>query len=148
MIRFHAVHEVLDKAKRLNESLAWIFSVDKGVQELIIKLNTEDQLGREGIDSLENSLGEYADFTVQMRSEQGLQVDHVDFKVTGEYWDSWRVTVTNKELIIKVDENRFNELVNELRFSEDHVGLTQANMSYVVDMIRENYIQYVRQQIL
>lgn len=147
-IRFDALHNMFDRVKRLNEDHAWYFAIDRGVQKLIIDLNTKNQLGEEGIDSKGNSLGQYAPFTVEFRLSKGLQVGHIDFKVTGEYWGSWKVRVTRKGLEIQVDENRFSELVNELRFSEDHVGLTVEHWAIVTDAIRVNYQDYVRKTLL
>lgn len=146
-IRFSAIQNVLTGLTNISEE-AWFYNIDFKTKNLIIELNTKDQLGRHGIDSTDNSLGEYAPFTVEFRLSEGLQVGHIDFKVTGEYWASWEVEVTANELIINVDLNRFNELVNELRFSEDHVGLTKTNMAKVQALIRENYISYVRQRLL
>lgn len=146
-IRFEAIHRVLDKAMRLSDS-AWFNSVDAKTRQLIIDLNTKDQLGQQGIDSKDNSLGEYAPLSVEIRLGLGLQVGHIDFKITGEYWGSWEVEVTKNAIIINVDENRFSELVNDLNFSEDHVGLTKRNMAIVTALIRENYINYVKRQLL
>lgn len=147
-IRFDSLHNLFDRVQKLNEEQAWYFAIDRGTQRLIIDLNTKNQLGQEGIDSLEDSLGQYAPFTVEFRLSKGLQVGHIDFKVTGEYWGSWKVRVTRRGLEITVDQNRFSELVNELRFSEHHVGLTERNWAIVTELIRANYQQYVKQTLL
>lgn len=127
---------------------AWKESIDREVKEHIIQLNTEDQLGEEGIDSKGSSLGQYRPFTVQVRTSLGLQVGHVDFRVTGEYWDSWKVRTTKNGFTILVDRNRYSELVNDLRFSEDHVGLTDQNLRFIGRMVRDKHIDYVRQRLL
>ena len=147
MIRFKALHNVLDQATRIGNG-AWFDAIDKDTQKLIIDLNTEDQLGQQGIDSKENSLGQYRPLSVEIRMGLGLQVGHIDFKITGEYWGSWEIEVGKDEIIINVDENRFSELVNELNFSEDHVGLTPKNMAIIKKLIRDKYISYARKQLL
>jgi len=146
-IRFSTIHEALDRVTDIGDN-AWLNAIDRKTKQLIIDLNTKDQLGQQGIDSKENSLGEYRPLSVEIRLGLGLQVGHIDFKITGEYWGSWEIEVTKSAIIINIDENRFSELVNDLRFSEDHVGLTKTNMAIVQTLIRENYINYVRQQIL
>lgn len=146
-IRFVEIHEALDRATGLGDK-AWFNSIDLQTKQLIIDLNTKNQLGEHGIDSTENSLGEYAPLSVEIRLGLGLQVGHIDFKITGEYWGSWEIEVTNNEITINIDENRFSELVNDLRFSEDHVGLTIKNMAIVKNLIREKYIAYVTRQLL
>lgn len=146
-IRFTALHETLDRVTGLGDK-AWFNAIDPKTKKLIIDLNTKDQLGKQGIDSRGNSLGQYRPLSVTIRMSLGLQVGHIDFKITGEYWGSWEIEVTKDRLIINIDENRFSELVNDLNFSEEHVGLTIENLAIVKTVIRENYINYVKQQLL
>lgn len=146
-IRFEGIHDMLDRAIRIGDR-AWFNAIDRKTKQLIIDLNTKEQLGEQGIDSKESSLGQYRPFTVEFRLSKGLQVGHIDFKVTGEYWGSWEIEVTKNALLINVDENRFSELVNDLGFSEDHVGLTPKNLAMVRTLIRDNYISYAKKQLL
>lgn len=147
MFEFEKMNKMFAKAKSLDEGKAWIFAIDDGVQKKVIELNTEVQLGEDGIDSLGDSLGEYAPFTVNERSRLGLQTGHIDFKVTGDYWRSWRVNVTNNAIIITVDSSRFDELVNELRFSPDHVGLTEENLELIRNIVLPKYQEYARREL-
>lgn len=148
MIRFDALHEVLDRAKKISETKAWFYAFDLKTKQYVITLNTHEQLGDEGIDAKGRSLGDYAPFTVEFRKSKGLQVDHIDFKVTGQYWASWKVEVKRDSFEITVDEDRFNELVQELRFSPDHVGLTPESMEKLIGVIRNKYIEYVKGELL
>jgi hypothetical protein len=71
VIDFTRIDLMLNRAKKLSDNSAWIFSVDKEVQNEIIRINTEDQLYEEGVDSLGRSLGDYSVFTIQeKRSER------------------------------------------------------------------------------
>ncbi len=143
------VSKILKRAQNLDKNLIWIESMDEQVQDEIIRLNTEDQLGDKGIDSLDQSLGDYAPFTVRVRSSLGLQTDHIDFKVTGEYWESWDTEVRRDVLVITVNESRYDELVNDLGFSPDHVGLTIANWDKVIrEYIQPNWVDSVKKQLL
>ena len=143
------VSKILKRAQNLDKNLIWIESMDEQVQDEIIRLNTEDQLGDKGIDSLDQSLGDYAPFTVRVRSSLGLQTDHIDFKVTGEYWESWDTEVRRDVLVITVNESRYDELVNDLGFSPDHVGLTIANWDKVIrEYIQPNWVESVKKQLL
>jgi len=143
------VSKILKRAQNLDKNLIWIESMDEQVQDEIIRLNTEDQLGDKGIDSLDQSLGDYAPFTVRVRSSLGLQTDHIDFKVTGEYWESWDTEVRRYVLVITVNESRYNELVNDLGFSPDHLGLTIANWYKVIrEYIQPNWVESVKKQLL
>lgn len=121
--------------------------MDEKARKLIIELNTDDQLGLDGIDSLGDTLGEYAPFTVEQRRALGLQTGYIDFKVTGDYWNSWRVRVNASSFTIEVDRDRFDELVNQLNFSEDHVGLTSENKSKLGVLLLVNYQHFVRKEL-
>ena len=156
MFEFEEINKLFSKAKSLDEGRAWIFVIDSGVQRKIIELNTTDQLGREGIDSEGDSLGDYAPLTVEIRSNgndprnkagRSLQTDHIDFKVTGDYWDSWKVQVTSTQIIVTTDPNRYNELVNELRFSPEHVGLTEENLEVIRKIVLPKYQEYARREL-
>lgn len=141
---FEDVKSLINNAAKLSERQAFIESVDSSVKQLIIDLNTKEQLGEFGIDADGNSLGEYAPFTVQVRSELGLQTDHVDFKVTGDYWKSWNVAVNGDEINITVDNLLFTELVQDLGFSAEHVGLTAENMDKLTQALLIRYNRYAR----
>lgn len=143
------VNKILNKAQNLDHNLTWFEAMDEQVQDEIIRLNTEDQLGDKGIDALDQSLGEYAPFTVRVRSSLGLQTGHIDFKVTGDYWESWNTQVRRDVIVITVNDERYNELVNDLDFSPDHVGLTTENWDKVIrEYIKPNWVESVKKQLL
>jgi hypothetical protein len=145
---FENVYKILNRSKKLSESDAFRFAVNEDVKKLIIHLNTVIQLGEEGIDGEGNKLRSYSSWTVLIRHEMGLQTDHVDFKVTGEYWGSWKVNVVGDNIEITVDSARFDELVNELNFSGEHVGLTEENISILANRMLPRYREYVIKKIL
>lgn len=133
---------------KIDEPAIWLEAAnDPEVKQLVIDLNTKNQLGDEGIDSLSRSLGEYAPFTVNERSRKGLQTDHVDFKVTGDYWGSWNVSATKDAIIIDTDDARFEELVIELRFAPEHVGLTEDSKQKVSILLAEKYNTIMRRKL-
>ena len=135
--------DFLDELIAIDFDTAWFKAVDEEVQDLVIRLNTEEQLGKGGIDADGNSLGDYAPFTVNVRSDLGLQTDHIDFKVTGDYWRSFDVLVDKNGYTVVSDTERFEELVNELGFTSRHLGLTKENEQKVFKLIREKYLDYV-----
>ena len=139
---FDEIYKILNNAINLNEQQAFKFAVDDEVKKLIVHLNTVIQLGNSGIDSEVDSLGSYSPFTVDLRSSLGLQVNHVDFKVTGEYWGSWKVDVVGNDILINVNKSRFDELVLDLKFSDTHVGLTEENISILTTRMLPKYRQF------
>lgn len=144
---FDQVYEIMDKAVALDEREAFLFVIDSKTRRLIVDLNTTFQLGEDGIDSLGDDLGEYADFTIMKRSELGLQTDHIDFKVTGDYWASWKVSVNGDFIEILVDQQRFDELVNDLGFAEEHVGLTPESLDILTRALLPKYDLFIRKKL-
>jgi len=150
------VMDFLDKTVDFLESLAsfdvdraWIEAVDTEVQDLIIHLITKKQLGNdgEGIDGDGFDLGEYTAFTVAVRSELGLQTDHVSFEQTGQYLESVGVVITTNGWEILKDEDRFQELTAELGFSDQHMKLTKEHEKIVFELIRKNHEEYVNRTL-
>ena len=136
----------LRKLTRINLDRIWLRVMnDREVKELILDLLTNDQLGNtgEGIDGDGDSLGEYAPFTINVRSALGLQTDHISFENTGRYLRSFKVRPTLTGWEITQDEDRYDELVNELGFSETHNELTTENKLKVYPLIRVKYKQLV-----
>ena len=144
---FENIYKLLNNARSLSSQEAFEKSVDQEIKNSIVHLNTVKQLGENGIDSDSDSLGNYAPFTINERSSLGLQVGHVDFKVTGEYWKSWSVEVVGSDIEISVDNDRYNELVGDLRFSDTHVGLTDDNLSILSKEMLFKYQDYARNKI-
>lgn len=148
---FQGINKILDKAINLDEKEAFIFAIDDETKRLIIDLNTKNQLGQDGIDSLGDSLGSYADFTIQKKLTEGVGVgsivDHVTFFDSGRYWRSWNIEVNGDFLTIVVDQDRFNELVNDLGFDAEHVGLTEENRNVLVKELIKRYRGFVRMKL-
>jgi hypothetical protein len=146
-MEFTKLHTVLNNAIKLNEDDAWFFAVDNGVKEEIIKLNTIDQLYDKGIDSLSKSLGKYSGFTVEKKKEKGQKYTNITLKDTGDFYKSFKVTVTKKEINIsanplKDDSNLFDD------FGTQIVGLTDENTIKICELILDNILIYVKKQLL
>lgn len=147
MIKFEALDIFYKRVESLDENQLWIDSVTVDVQDEIIRLNTQVQLGEEGIDADGQSLGEYAPLSIAIRTDLGLQTSFIDFKITGFYWDSFDTEVNENDIEIRVDEPRFSELVDDLLFSENHVGLTEENMKIIQEMILIYYYENIKERL-
>jgi len=113
------------------------------VKDAIIIINQDEQL-KKGIDSLEqrietiasqeeNSGYPYSRFTVSERSQKGLQVQNVDLKDTGDFYNSFDVKVTkeNTEVLADFDKPDGNILDNfDSKF--EFLGLTKRNLENLV----------------
>ena len=133
VIDFTRIDLMLNRAKKLSDNSAWIFSVDKDVQEEIIRINTEEQLYEDGVDSL---------------GLNGQRYDHVTLKDSGDFYDSFTVRVTNDGWTQDADDSsKYDEPLFEV-WGIDVLGITDENMKYIKEMIIENYIKYVTRELL
>ncbi|MAF43741.1 MAG: hypothetical protein CMI54_06200 [Parcubacteria group bacterium] len=150
---FEPLKRMLNNIIRLDENalIKEILS-DKKFQEFIIKLNTEGQLFEEGIDSLGVSLGDYSPATIEGTSsfegkkDKGQRYDHITLKDTGDFYGSFKISLSNTSLNItadpkKDDSNLFDD------FGKEIVGLTDKNLQIVINAIREKLIPKVRLKI-
>jgi len=125
---------------------------DKELQAQMIRLNQEqldkglDSLGQriESLSAIQQNSGyPYSMLTVKLRGEQGLQVDNVDLKDTGAFWDSMDVNVSDTETEIIADWNIHGEDIRE-NFSRnfEFLGLQDKKLNefiqwYFLDLFEQ-----------
>lgn len=112
-------------------------------EKIMLNYIQEDQL-QNGIDARgkrietiasqeQGSQYPYSRYTVKLRGEQGLQVNNVDLKDTGAFYDSMGVKVNEKQIEFLAD---FNKGANDIRdnFTPDYdfVNLTNENLEGLV----------------
>ena len=137
--------DLLRALQRINEADAWDSAVNKAVLDEITRLVTEDQLAS-GIDGLGRELGDYAPLSVQIRRDLGLQTSFIDLNLTGEFYDSITANITRDSIEIdgegqKPDQNLFTV------FGDDIVGLTEENLQFIIEQIKEGYLTYVHKTL-
>ena len=102
----------------------------------------------EGIDSDDNSLGEYSLRTIAEKIEKGDRHDHVTLKDTGAFYDSFR---------IEVDKNGFNIIADDVAFYDrpltevyglEILGLTKENTAFLANFIEDKLALYVELELL
>ena len=147
IVDFTRIDKLLDALIDANSDKMWFFAINKDVQNEIIRMNTEDQLEKDGIDSLGRSLGSYSPLTIMYKKMKGQRYDHVTLKDTGEFYNSWRVTVTVNEVGFDADDQKDDTALFEV-YGVDVLGLTDENMQYLKEMIVENYIKFLLNEIL
>ena len=117
----------------------------RDVKELIIYLNTEDQIIAEGVDTEGNIIGVYSPATELITNGRKKAGEPFDLYDTGAFIESFRVDVDSGEFTItsnpiKVDPvegpvniyDKFNNFKIE--------GLTDENMRVLIDYVRNYYI--------
>lgn len=111
------------------------------IKDLIIHLNTDDQLGKDRINSLGEHLGIYSIFDKKGRGGQFYNLND-----KGEFWDSWMVIVKEDSIII--DANPFKEDTNLFdEYGLDVLGLTDENLQIFINEAQKLYIQFIRKHL-
>ena len=144
---FGLIEDVLDNAEFLDETEAWYFVIDREMQDEIIRLNTEDQLEEDGVDSLGRQLGEYSPYTVEIKRSKGQRTDHITLKDTGAFYGSFKVVVNSRGYTIEADDRSLYEVPLTDSFGLDILGLTDENVDWLHDFLLEKYLIYVRKTL-
>jgi hypothetical protein len=147
-VDFTKIDQLLDKVAKLDQDKIWLFSVDKDVQNEIIRLNTEDQLEEFGIDSKGRQLGIYKQTTVSYKIQKGQRYDHVTLKDTGKFYNSFNIRVNVNEIVIDADDTTYYDVPLFDVWGVDVLGLTDENLEYIKKMILENYVKYIYNELL
>lgn len=134
--------------ERLNSDAIWFYAVDQSVKDMIIQMNTEDQLEEDGIDSLGRALGDYSPYSVEIKKMKGQRYDHITLKDTGAFYDSWVVTVDRDGINIDADDvSHYDEPLFKV-WGEDVLGLTKENLAILQSVIAEKYIEFIANELL
>lgn len=129
----------------LNE-VAFKIASEKEVKDLVIRLNTKDQLFGLGEDSLGDSLGVYSPFTVEEKKKKGQPTNRITLKDTGEFYNSFVVVpyrggFTIKANPIKEDSNLFDD------FGDDIIGLNETNLSILREVYKEKTLELLKEKL-
>lgn len=133
---------------RLSDDAIWFNVVDQEVKDMIIQMNTEDQLEERGVDSIGRPLGDYAPYTIIEKKLKGQRYDHVTLKDTGAFYDSWVVTVNRNYIEIDADDTSHYDVPLFQVWGEDVLGLTPENMDILRGVIAEKYAEYIYNELL
>jgi len=114
------------------------------LKDLIIELNTDAQLFQKGIDSQGQSLGEYAESTKLLKRSEGLPFDRVTLYQEGDFYKTWRVFMRNGNIAIEADGDKDDKNLFDV-YGEDVVGLTEENLQIVIDEIKNDTPELVKE---
>tara|TARA_R110000803_G_scaffold21326_1_gene53838 strand:- start:300 stop:758 length:459 start_codon:yes stop_codon:yes gene_type:complete len=117
---------------------------DNKVQQYIIRLNTAgektSQLYNLGVDSLGKTLGDYTDYTVQMKmnGDGDKRVDHITLIDSGGFYNSFIVAPSKKGF--KISSNPIMDDGTDLldRFP-DVEGLTKENEEVLLAFVEKDF---------
>lgn len=125
---------------------------NRTIKELIVFLNTDEQMGEQHVDALGQSLFNrisesttYSLFqTKKNRSRAGQPYKLYEY---GNYWDSFQAIVGDG--VITIDSNPMKGSDNiEDMFGEDLEGLTEESLKALIQQAYEFFIKWYREYLL
>lgn len=125
----------------------------KRITDLIIYLNTEEQLFKEGVDSQGNIIGTYSFATEFITDGLKKHGEPFNLKDTGKFYDSFRVRVKGGKITITADPIKTNaqgetENIYE-KFGNFHIeGLTEQNLEAVRKFCLEYFQKHYRKILI
>lgn len=121
----------------------------------IIRLNTQEQLFKLGIDAQGEKLVSafahfghvYSDYTMLLKEQKGQPIDRVTLKDSGDFYESFRVILEGDDIVITANTLKDDNDLIEV-WGEDIIGLTEENLQIIIDKAREILIPYLREYLL
>ena len=121
----------------------------KDVQDIITRLNTEEQLFK-GFDSTGKDLsaigGPYTRLTQVIKRRKGQPTNRVTLKDNGEFYDSFKVSVERDGFVIDADTIKDGQDLM-VRWGRDIIGLTDENLQQLIDVYQEYFIERTNQDL-
>ena len=135
---FEAIRKVTGNMQKINAaSVLEILIARPEFQGLIIKLNTQEQLFKKGIDSKGVTLGVYAPFTIEIKKSKGQPTNHITLRDTGDLYNTWTVKMVKGDIVIDANFIKDGEdIIEKNRLSEFVTGLTEESLQILIDEIK------------
>jgi hypothetical protein len=123
------------------------------VKDLIIFLNTENQIMAEGIDTDGRIIGVYSFATEMITDGKKKAGEPFDLHDTGKFLESFRVNVSTGNITITSDPIKQDPLEGTInlfdKFSNHKIeGLTDANLQALIDFVRPLFINEYKTRII
>lgn len=124
---------------------------NRTIRDLIVFLNTDQQLGKEHVDAFGQRLFNritrrtvYADNADNKR--RGRAGKFYELLDTGEYWDSFRATIGEGEIIIVSNPLKGDDNLEQMYGAIE--GLTDENLQVLINQAYEFFIKWYRNYLL
>ncbi len=149
---FKPLRDIIKRTQELNIDLVMrsLFDQEEDLKDLIIKLNTQDQLFEQGIDSqsvtLESIGGKYSDVTISFKQTDNLPFDRITLFDTGAFYESFSVTYEMGGIVINADTIKDTGDLRE-RWGNDILGLTDESLAKLVFFIQPLMVEFIIEYI-
>ena len=116
--------------------------------DLIIELNTKNQLYDKGVNSKGESIGDYSRYTKAIKDEKGQIFDHVTLNDTGKFYESFKVYINSqKDFVITADTIKdMSDLIAD--WGREILGLNEDSLAILRDKAKQILIPYIKSIIL
>jgi hypothetical protein len=116
--------------------------------DLIIELNTKNQLYDKGVDAIGDSIGSYSAKTKAIKDEKGQISDHVTLNDTGKFYESFKVYINSqKDFVISADTIKdADDLI--FKYGKDILGLNEDSLTILRESAKKILIPYVKSVLL
>lgn len=130
-----------------------VIGKDRSLLQLIVSLNTQDQLYNKGIRSDKTKIGQYTPYTIEIKRLKGQPYNHITLKDTGDFYDSFVAFVDNSaDIQISSDPIKTDALTGlttdlTIRYGEKIIGLTEENIDVINKKILLPVQKYIKRNI-
>ena len=135
--------EFVERFKKLNEVEAWITSFDADLEDEIWKLIVIEQLDKKGVNELDQVIGLYSRRTEEIDSRKKAGTPYT-LNDTSAFINSLAVQVGNDFFTVNGNGQKGNTNLFE-RYGDGIIGLTPDNLAIVKEMLKDKFIEYVRE---
>lgn len=141
-------YEFVERFSKLNEVEAWITSFDGDLEDEIWKLIVIEQLDKKGVNDLGNVIGLYS-LNTQKLNQRKKAGTHYTLNDAGDFIKSIAIQVGNDFFRTTADGQKDNENLFDKynKGGADIIGLTPDNLAIVKEMLKDKFIEYVRESL-
>lgn len=128
---------------RLSSGIA-IGEIIQDNEKIILRMNADEQLYEEGINTRGVSIASYAPytpFTVQIKQMKGQPTDRVTLRDEGDFERSFYLQVDSDIFTIRASDWKTEELVQ--KYGDEILGLTDDN----IDIVRTFVVRELKEQL-
>lgn len=150
MLNRTSIYQFCERVKMLNEVDMWMKSFDKETIKQIIDWIKIDQLENEGVNDLGQVIGLYSYATEKISNGRKKAGDPYNLHDTGYFLQTLTVHVFKDYFITDADGQKQNENLFEKynKNGADIIGLTDKNLSKLILILKDNFLQYARKILL
>ena len=140
------LHDMLTRAKTINDVAAWYDAMDDETKNYILSLIKIDQLLTEGVDKYGEIIGLYSEATEAINPEKVAGTPYTLFD-TGEFYRSMFINVFSDYIEINADPVKSPEDNLFELYGTGIIGLTDANKQKLIELVKTKYIEYYKKSL-